>query len=56
MGSAPFPDSRDTCDSNTRDLPLSMQVHLGWRKHLAIGFVSLGCSELTFTSAVVDLT
>lgn len=56
LGSDPFPDTCDICRGDTRDLPLSMQVHLGWRKHLAIGFASIGCSELTFISVVVDLT
>lgn len=46
---------RDTCQGDTRDFPLSVQVYLGWRKHLATGFVSIGCSELTFISAVVHL-
>lgn len=40
---------------DTRDLLLSEQVHLGWRRHMVIGFVSFGCSELTLISAVVDL-
>lgn len=55
MGNVRFPNSLDTSRGDTRDLLLDVQVHLGWRRHVVIGFVSISCSELTYISAVVDL-
>lgn len=55
MGNAHFPNSLNTSRCDTRDLLLSVQVHLGWRRDMVVGFVSISCSELNLCSCWLEV-